>query len=107
MPKVPATEFKARCLELMDRVAERRESYVITKRGHAVAMLVPVAHEGDQPLFGRLRGTVEEVGDIVQPATTVLQRTATLREWDELDVAGPTRSTRSGRGTRKPGRIRH
>jgi PIN domain nuclease of toxin-antitoxin system len=32
MPKVGAAEFEARCLELMDRVAERRESYVITKR---------------------------------------------------------------------------
>ena len=31
MSNIPATEFKARCLELMDRVAERRESYVITK----------------------------------------------------------------------------
>ena len=32
MATVPATEFKAKCLELMDRVAERRESFVITKR---------------------------------------------------------------------------
>jgi len=29
MGRVAATEFKARCLELMDRVAERSESYVI------------------------------------------------------------------------------
>ncbi len=33
MTDIPATEFKAKCLELMDRVAERRETYVITKRG--------------------------------------------------------------------------
>jgi len=33
MGNVPATEFKAKCLELMDRVAERRETFVITKRG--------------------------------------------------------------------------
>jgi prevent-host-death family protein len=37
---VPATEFKAKCLELMDRVAEGRETYVITKRGRPVAKLV-------------------------------------------------------------------
>ena len=40
---IPATEFKATCLALLDRVAERRESFVITKRGKPVAKLVPLA----------------------------------------------------------------
>ena len=42
MAKVPATEFKAKCLELMDRVSERHETFIITKRGRPVAKLVPV-----------------------------------------------------------------
>lgn len=52
----------------MDRVAERRESYVITKRGKPVAKLVPVERRADEPLFGRLRGMVEEKGDVTRPA---------------------------------------
>lgn len=67
MPHVPATEFKAKCLELMDRVAKQRESFVITKRGRPVARLVPVERELKEPLFGRLRGMAEEIGDITSP----------------------------------------
>ena len=49
MTNIPATEFKAKCLALMDRVAERQESYVITKRGKPVARLVPLeSQDGDQ-----------------------------------------------------------
>jgi prevent-host-death family protein len=40
---IPATEFKATCLALLDRVADGRESFVITKRGKPVARLVPLA----------------------------------------------------------------
>jgi prevent-host-death family protein len=77
MPRVGATEFKARCLELMDRVAERRESYVITKRGKPVAKLAPLDRADDEPLFGRLRGLGEEVGDITGPVVPA-------EEWDAL-----------------------
>ncbi len=38
---ITATEFKARCLELMDRVYQTGESIVITKRGKPVSRLTP------------------------------------------------------------------
>jgi prevent-host-death family protein len=57
---VAAAEFKARCLELMDRVRETGTEYVITKHGRPVARLVPVRELSKQPLFGALRGTVLE-----------------------------------------------
>lgn len=84
MASVPATEFKAKCLELMDRVAERRECFVITKRGKPVAKLVPVEREPKEPLFGRLRDLVDEVGDITSPVVPP-EVWGTLREWDELN----------------------
>ena len=58
--QVAAAEFKARCLELMDRVRETGAEYVITKHGRPVARLVPVQELTRQPLFGALRGTVLE-----------------------------------------------
>jgi prevent-host-death family protein len=63
---VNATEFKARCLELMDRVAATGNPLVITKRGRAVARLVAV---GRQPrsIVGALKGYVRIRGDIVSP----------------------------------------
>jgi prevent-host-death family protein len=64
--EVPAAEFKARCLKLMDEVQTTRRPVVITKRGKPVAKLVPL--EEDVPtLFGRLKGTVTIRGDIISP----------------------------------------
>jgi prevent-host-death family protein len=53
-----AAEFKARCLELMDRVRETRAEYVVTKHGKPVARLVPVAETSTRSLFGALEGSV-------------------------------------------------
>jgi prevent-host-death family protein len=57
-PQYAAAEFKARCLELMDRVRETGVEYVVTKHGKPVAKLVPFT-EGTRPsFFGALKGTV-------------------------------------------------
>ncbi|HUP50525.1 MAG TPA: type II toxin-antitoxin system Phd/YefM family antitoxin [Thermoanaerobaculia bacterium] len=58
---VPAGEFKARCLALLDEVAETGREIVVTKRGRAVARVVPV--EKAAPL----RGSVLQADDIVEP----------------------------------------
>ena len=64
---IAAGLFKAQCLKLMDRVAEKHESITITKRGKAVARLMPVEPVAAQPLFGYLRGKGKITGDIVAP----------------------------------------
>jgi prevent-host-death family protein len=38
---VKASEFKARCLQILDEVAETREPVVITKRGKPICQLTP------------------------------------------------------------------
>lgn len=65
--EIKAAEFKAKCLELMDRVAESHEEIVITKRGKPIAKLVPVEQKPWRPLFGSMAGTVETLGDIISP----------------------------------------
>lgn len=64
--QIPASEFKANCLRLMDEVARRRTPIVITKRGKPVAKLVPIS---DEPIdiFGRMAGTIKICGDIIGP----------------------------------------
>jgi len=64
---IPAAEFKARCLSLIDRVRERGEPITITKRGRVVARLVPAGDEDDRPWL-RLRGTVTRYEDPLEPA---------------------------------------
>jgi prevent-host-death family protein len=58
-PAVGAAEFKARCLELMDRVRETREELVVAKHGQPVAKLVPY-DPPDRPasFWGSMSGTV-------------------------------------------------
>ncbi len=83
MREIPATKFKAQCLDLMDRVAERRETYVITKRGKPVARLVPVPRMRKDTLFGCLRSRGSILGDIVNPVLPPESWDA-FRKWDEL-----------------------
>jgi prevent-host-death family protein len=42
MRTIAAGQFKARCLRLLDEVAETGETIVVTKRGKAVAKLQPI-----------------------------------------------------------------
>jgi len=63
LPTVAASVFKARCLALLDRVAETGEPLVITKRGRPVARVVPARRA--EP--SSLRGSVTIRGDIVAP----------------------------------------
>jgi prevent-host-death family protein len=68
---IPAGEFKAKCLHLLDEVAEQRAPLVITKRGKPVAKLVPIDDEKPVDLFGRMKGTVKILGDIIGPLDDV------------------------------------
>jgi prevent-host-death family protein len=60
---IAAGEFKATCLEILDRVARDGSAYIVTKRGRPVAKVVPV----DAPKPKSLRGSVTYLGDIVEP----------------------------------------
>ena len=67
MPKtMSAADFKAKCLDVLDQVAERREPVVVTKRGRPVAQVVPIVKRQKQ-LWGAMKGEIEIRGDIVTP----------------------------------------
>ena len=63
---IKASEFKAKCLKLMNEVAESGTEYVITKNGRPVSRLVP-CHNKPKSLFGIDRGRLEILGDIDEP----------------------------------------
>jgi prevent-host-death family protein len=67
MRSVRASEFKAKCLAILDEVFETGESVTILKRGRPVARLVPPAPEGASYPQDSLHGTVEVLGDILEP----------------------------------------
>lgn len=63
---IKASEFKAKCLQLMDEVAESGEPLVITKNGRPVAQLGP-APSRRKTLAGLHKGQIRIVGDIIEP----------------------------------------
>jgi len=122
MATVAATEFKAKCLELMDRVAEGRETFVITKRGKPVAKLVPADRPKKKSIFGFMADRTEFVGDLEKPLWTeaewkeferqrVEQEKAWEREWmtygtisGKKTVGQPPHLKKSRRTRRRPQR---
>ena len=69
---IPAGEFKAKCLKLMDEIGEEGGELVITKRGKAIAKLVPADAVQTGPnatdrLVGCLQDSVTFHGDVVGP----------------------------------------
>ena len=63
---INAAAFKARCLALIDEVAETGQPLTVTKRGKAKVQIVAV-REKPRRLIGALKGSFEIVGDIVGP----------------------------------------
>jgi prevent-host-death family protein len=64
--KINAAAFKARCLALIDEVAESGQPITVTKRGKAKVQIVAV-REKPKTLIGATKGTFKIVGDIVGP----------------------------------------
>ncbi len=67
MATFQASEFKAKCLALMDRVARTGESITITKNGKPIAELCPYRPPRAGSLIGLHKSHLEISGDIVEP----------------------------------------
>ncbi len=69
-----ASEFKAKCLKLMDEVAEGGTEIIITKNGRPVSRLTPYRPTPQTP-FGRDRDILQIHGDVMEPIDV---------EWDAM-----------------------
>jgi len=61
---VAVSEFKTRCLQILEGLRRSSRELVVTKHGIPIARIVPIQAE-PQPLRGLLKGEIEIVGDIV------------------------------------------
>jgi prevent-host-death family protein len=62
MKSLTATEFKAKCLKIIDHLGS--EGILITKRGHPVAKIVPVGIKKIHSLYGSMKEKTLVHGDI-------------------------------------------
>ncbi len=70
MTTMNASDFKAKCLAVLDEVARTGEQVIILKRGRPVARVVPAAWTGPEVRWPQdgLEGRVEILGDVISPA---------------------------------------
>lgn len=60
------TQFKAKCLGVVERVQREKASVIITRHGRPAAQLVPVeVGAGDTRLFGRSANQTRISGEIL------------------------------------------
>ncbi len=68
MKEVAVSEFKAKCLGLLDLVQKTKQPLRITRHGKAIAEVVPPSQSSQANWIGSMKDVIETSGDIVSPA---------------------------------------
>jgi prevent-host-death family protein len=68
MRDISISEFKAKCLGLIEQVHKTRQPLRITRHGRPVAEVVPAGPDRRRQFLGDMVGTGKIVGDIISPA---------------------------------------
>jgi prevent-host-death family protein len=69
MTEVSISQFKARCLKLLEQVRRTRQPIRITRHGRPIAEVIPPTEIVDRAAWiDSMRDSIEIVGDIVSPA---------------------------------------
>lgn len=69
MKEIAISEFKARCLAILDEVQKTKQSIRVTRRGRPIAEVGPPAPTDNRDWIGSMKGRMEILGDIVSPAS--------------------------------------
>ena len=67
MQDISISEFKAKCLGLVEQVHKTRQPLRITRHGRPVAELIPAGPDRKRKFLGGMVGTGKIVGDIMSP----------------------------------------
>ncbi len=68
MQEIAISEFKAKCLAILEQVEKTKTPIRITRHGKPVAEVIPAAPVMDRAAWiGSLKGKIEILGDIVSP----------------------------------------
>jgi prevent-host-death family protein len=77
MKQIAISEFKAKCLALLEQVQKTKKPLRVTRFGKPIADVVPPTPTPAQDWIGSMKDTLEIVGDIVSPANEE-------NEWEAL-----------------------
>lgn len=63
---ISVADAKANLSSVLNSVQQKKTPITILRRGIPIAQIVPFA-PADASLYGSMRGTVQEIGDIISP----------------------------------------
>ena len=69
MKEIAISEFKAKCLALLDQVHKTKQPIRITRRGHPVAEVIAPNPVRPSDWMGSMKDRIQILGDIVSPAS--------------------------------------
>jgi len=67
MNDISISEFKAKCLGLIEEVQKTRQPLRVTRHGRPMVEVIPAGPDRKRKFLGDMKGTVEILGDIVSP----------------------------------------
>jgi prevent-host-death family protein len=70
MREIAISEFKAKCLALLDQVCKTKKPIRVTRFGKPIAEVIPPSSvQGRAAWIGSMKDSVDIVGDIISPAS--------------------------------------
>lgn len=69
MKEIAISEFKAKCLAILDQVQKTKQPIRVTRRGRPIAEVSPAKPTDSRDWIGSMKGTSKILGDIISPAT--------------------------------------
>ena len=70
--EIAISEFKAKCLSLLEEVDRTKRPLRVTRRGKPIADVIPALPDAeDRSWIGSMAGTMEITGDIVSPVIDI------------------------------------
>jgi prevent-host-death family protein len=67
MKEVAISEFKAKCLAMVEEVRKTKKPIRVMRRGKPIAEVVPSSKESHKGFIGSMKGTAKILGDTVSP----------------------------------------
>jgi prevent-host-death family protein len=69
MKEVAISEFKAKCLSMLEQVQKTKKPLLVTRFGKPIAQVSPPpAETANMEWFGSMKDSIEILGDIISPA---------------------------------------
>ncbi|PYU20581.1 MAG: type II toxin-antitoxin system Phd/YefM family antitoxin [Acidobacteria bacterium] len=70
--EIAISEFKAKCLSLLEQVSKTKTPLRVTRRGKAIADVIPAFSDAqERDWMGSMTDSIEIIGDVISPVIEI------------------------------------